>query len=318
MAKTPRSRRNRRSNGAFCALTVAPSNENADFYVKEIEKGTKTRQPAPPFTTSTLQQDASRKFNFSSKTTIRIAQALYEGIDIKNHGLTGLITYMRTDSLRISEEALTSVRGFISENYGQEALPKTARRYKTKSGAQDAHEAIRPSYVELTPASIKDSLTTDQYKIYKLIWERFVASQMRPCEYACETVVIAAGDHIFRANDQKVTFAGFTALYVEGSDEEEAEFSKIPELCENEKLNLKSLNGVQKFTEPPSRYNEATLIKAMEENGIGRPSTYAPIISIIISREYVKRDGKSLAGTPLGEATTNFMRKHFPAHVKPC
>ncbi len=286
--------------------------EKADYAVASVEKSRKLRQPAPPFTTSTLQQDASRKLNFTSKTTMRVAQALYEGVDIKGHGPTGLITYMRTDSLRISEDAIFAVRGYIASAYGEAALPKSPKRYRAKSGAQDAHEAIRPSYVEFTPADVKDSLTAEQYKLYKLIWERFVACQMKPCEYECTTAVITAGRHILRANDQKTVAPGFTVLYVEGTDSEDDETGRLPELSAGEKLVLKNVTGEQKFTQPPSRYNEATLVKAMEENGIGRPSTYVPIISTILARGYVEKEKKNYKATELGNVTTDLMRKCFP------
>ncbi len=294
------------------ANAVIKELENASFTVLDIEKSKKLRQPAAPFTTSTLQQDASRKLNFSSKTTMRVAQTLYEGVDIKGHGLTGLITYMRTDSLRISEDAIAAARDYIASAYGADAMPKSPKRYKAKSGAQDAHEAIRPSYADLTPAEVKDSLTTEQYKLYKLIWERFIASQMTPCEYACETVVISAGEHLLKSSDQKVVKPGFTVLYVEGSDDEENEYSKIPELAVGERLTLKNLSGDQKFTQPPSRYNEATLIKAMEENGIGRPSTYVPTISTVLARGYVEKEKKNYKATELGTVTTDLMRSCFP------
>ena len=256
--------------------------KNAPFAVTGVKRQDKQRNPAPPFITSTLQQEASRKLNMTPRRTMSIAQQLYEGVDIEGEGTVGLITYMRTDSLRLSDEATAAAKDFILARYGADYYPGKARVYKTKSGAQDAHEAIRPSNVNLTPEDIKKSLTAEQYKLYKLIWSRFLACQMAP------------------------------AVYVEGKDEEEEAFqSPLPDLKEGEALKLEALKPDQHFTQPPSRYTEATLIKALEEKGIGRPSTYAPTISTILDREYVVKEGKNLRPTPLGEVVTGLMKDKF-------
>ncbi|MBE6903682.1 MAG: type I DNA topoisomerase [Ruminococcaceae bacterium] len=294
-------------------LKIIEALNGAEYCVDSIKKGTKQRQPAPPFITSTLQQEASRRFGYPSKKTMSIAQQLYEGVNIKGIGLTGLITYMRTDSLRISNEALAQAKAHILSTYGPKYYPSSTRIFKTKKGAQDAHEAIRPSDITLTPDKVKDSLTTEQLKLYKLIWERFLSSQMANAVYETLSIDIKAYDYIFKANDQKIKFNGFTALYEEKRDEEEEEsFSKIPNLNEGDILNFKELIPEQKFTQPPSRYSEATLIKRLEEDGIGRPSTYAPTISTITERNYVKKEGKLLYPTSLGEVTTDLMTEHFP------
>lgn len=286
--------------------------ENATYSVDSVKKGEKTRQPSPPFITSTLQQEASRRFGMSSKSTMRVAQQLYEGVELENIGLTGLITYMRTDSLRISNDALTEAREFINNKYGADYCPKAPRVFKSKKNSQDAHEAIRPSIADFEPDKIKASLTAEQLKIYRLIWERFMASQMSPAVYETISTDIEANGYIFKAADQKVKFAGFTALYEEFTDEnKEEEFGKLPPLKEGDVLKFKELKGEQKFTLPPARYTEATLIKALEENGIGRPSTYAPTISTIMDRGYVEKDAKLLKPTPLGEVTTDLMLSCF-------
>ncbi len=289
--------------------------ENAEYIVGEVKKSTKNRNPAPPFTTSTLQQEASRKLNFQAKKTMSTAQVLYEGVDIKGHGTTGLITYMRTDSLRISHEAAESARAFIGENYGAEYLPENIRVFKTKSAAQDAHEAIRPTDMSLSPKSIKANLTNDQYRLYKLIWDRFIASQMKAAVYDVTQAEINAADYVFTASGSSVKFKGFTAVYEEGKDEKNTEEGKLPPLNKGEILDFIGISGEQHFTQPPARYTEAALIKALEENGIGRPSTYAPTISTVLQRDYIKRDGKSLCPTPLGEATDGLMREHFASIV---
>ncbi len=284
---------------------------NAEYIVGEVKKSTKTRNPAPPFTTSTLQQEASRKLNFQAKKTMATAQTLYEGVDIKGHGTTGLITYMRTDSLRISFEAANAARGFIAANYGENYLPENIRFFKTKNAAQDAHEAIRPTDLSLSPKDIKANLTNDQYKLYKLIWDRFIACQMKAAVYDVTQAEINANDYVFTASGSTVKFKGFTAVYEEGRDEKHNEEGKLPSLEKGETLEFIGINGDQHFTQPPARYTEASLIKALEENGIGRPSTYAPTISTVLQRDYIKRDGKSLCPTPLGEATDGLMREHF-------
>lgn len=299
---------------------IVPSNEEEvkkitneldgkEYIVSDIKKQERTVSPRPPFTTSSLQQDASAKLNMRPQTTMRVAQALYEGINVKGRGLTGLITYMRTDSLRISAEASTAAEKFIKTEYGEEYLPKKPTFYKTKEGAQDAHEAIRPTDVFLTPDSIKDSLTSEQYRLYKLIWLRFTASRMAPAIYDVQTVDIKAGDYLFKGTDSVIRFKGYTYLYQDG--EQEKAGGKFPVLSKGDKLDFKELKTEQKFTQPPPRYTEASLIRAMEENGIGRPSTYAPTVSTIQERRYVEKEGKSLVPTELGYVTTDIMIKNF-------
>lgn len=285
--------------------------EGAVYTVSELKKGTRKKQPAPPFITSTLQQEASRKLGFTGQRTMRIAQQLYEGVDVKGTGTTGLITYMRTDSLRISEEARTAANAYISEKYGKNYLPEKPRYFKTKSGAQDAHEAIRPTSVTLTPEAVKDSLTAEQYKLYKLIWERFIASLMAVCVQNTVNADITAGDYLFKASGYSVKFDGFTVLYEEGKDEESDEGASLPEMSEGDILKLKELTPNQHFTQPPARYTEPTLIKALDEYGIGRPSTYAPILSNIMNRDYIEREKKSLKPTNLGMVVSDLMVEYF-------
>ena len=287
----------------------------ADYIVKSVKKGVRNKQPSPPFITSTLQQEASRKLNYSSQRTMKIAQELYEGVDVKNIGSTGLITYMRTDSLRISDEARAEGKDFILNKYGEKYLPAQDRFYKQKKNAQDGHEAIRPAIPSLTPESVRDSLTPDQYKVYKLVWERFIASLMAVCVQDTVSADISAGDYIFKASGYNVKFDGFTVLYEEGKDEENEDEGSLPILAVGDKLTLKELTPNQHFTQPPPRYTEASLIKALEEYGIGRPSTYAPTISTVIAREYVERDKKQLVPTSLGEVTTELMKEFFKAIV---
>ncbi len=285
------------------------------FVTQTVKTGVRKVAPAPPFTTSTMQQEANRKLNFPSGRTMKTAQELYEGVDVAGIGATGLITYMRTDSLRISEEARAAGNAYIRETYGEQYLPPKARYYKTKSGAQDAHEAIRPTIPSLTPEQVKGSLTADQYRLYKLIWERFTASLMADeVQNTCQ-VDIAAGKYLFKASGYNVQFDGFTVLYVEGRDEADEANKPLPVLHEGDPLHCRKLTGNQHFTQPPLRYTEATLIKAMEESGIGRPSTYAATVSTILSREYVERDGKSLCPTSLGEVVTELMENQFPEIV---
>ena len=287
--------------------------KGADFIVEDIKTGEKKRNPAPPFTTSTLQQEASRKLNYTVKKTMVAAQRLYEGVQVAGHGTIGLITYMRTDSLRISTDAMTDARNFIGDKYGSALLPDKPNVYKTKNSAQDAHEAIRPTYVSITPAEVKDQLPSDMYKTYKLIWERFVASQMKPAVYETATVDIKAGNYGFRESGSKLVFKGYMSVYVEGNDEGVTEKDNIlPPLQKNEKLDLVDLKKEQHFTQPPMRYTEASLIKALEEKGIGRPSTYAPTITTITARGYVSRDKKQLVPTELGTVVTDIMVEHFP------
>lgn len=281
------------------------------FMVSEVKRGTRNIAPQPPFITSTLQQEASRKLGFAARRTMKAAQELYEGVEVAEIGAIGLITYMRTDSLRISEDARKEGNAYIKETFGSAYLPEKARYYKSRNNAQDAHEAIRPSVPSITPEQVKGSLTSDQYRLYKLIWERFMASLMASCVQDTSQVSIKAGEYVFKANGYTVRFDGYTRLYVEGKDEENEEGGPLPMLEEGNVLTVKDLAGNQHFTQPPARYNEATLIKELEENGIGRPSTYAPTISTILSREYVEREGKALKPTNLGEVTTNLMKDHF-------
>ncbi|MBQ9209006.1 MAG: type I DNA topoisomerase [Oscillospiraceae bacterium] len=290
------------------ADAVLESVKGKDFIVSKVKKSVRKKSPAPPFTTSTLQQDASRKLSFQTSRTMRIAQQLYEGVDIQGMGATGLITYMRTDSLRISDDARAQAKKYITETYGNKYYPASPNIYKTKSNAQDAHEAIRPSTPSLTPESVKSSLTAEQYKLYKLIWERFMASQMAYQELDTVAVDIKAGDADFHASGYSVRFDGFSVLYQESKDDDARE---LPLINEGDKLNLKGIAGNQHFTQPPARYTEGSFIKALEENGIGRPSTYAPTISTIINRFYVEREGKSLKPTGLGEVTTDLLADCF-------
>ncbi len=294
--------------------------EDSKYEVYKLKKGKRRKSPAPPFITSTLQQEASRKLNFTAKRTMRAAQELYEGIEIDGNGPTGLITYMRTDSLRVSEDAVQGARDYISGRWGKKYLPETVRKFKIKANAQDGHEAIRPTIPNLNPEEIKSSLSTDQYKIYKLVWERFIASQMANCiQNTTQVDVLASKEisedktqkYIFKASAYTIEFDGFMVLYVEGNDCEQEKAKILPELSEKLPLKLKSLKPNQHFTEPPARYTEASLIKALEEEGIGRPSTYASIISTITLREYVVKDGKSLKPTELGEVVNKLMTERF-------
>lgn len=287
--------------------------KGSPFTVCSVKRQDKNRSPAPPFTTSTLQQEASRKLNMIPRRTMSIAQQLYEGIDIQGVGTVGLITYMRTDSLRLSEEALEAAKTFIQARYGKRYYPEKTRRFKSKGNAQDAHEAIRPSDVNLTPEDLKKSLTADQYRLYKLIWSRFLACQMAGAVYDSVTIEAESAGYRFRASHSSVKFNGFTAVYEEGRDEdEEAPQSPLPDLKEGEALKLEGLVPGQHFTQPPARFTEATLIKALEEKGVGRPSTYAPTISTITDRQYVVKEGKYLRPTPLGEVVTGLMKEKFP------
>lgn len=289
--------------------------DGAEFKVSGIKTGVRKKSPAPPFTTSTMQQEASRKLGFQSRRTMKAAQELYEGVEIPKLGAVGLITYMRTDSLRISNEARESATNYIAEKYGKEYLPESPRYYKTKNNAQDAHEAIRPTMPTLAPEQVKASLTSDQYKLYKLIWERFIASQMANAEYNTVAVDIDANGCTFKSTGFTVKFDGFTALYIEGKDEEEEKEGVLPSLKKGDVLKVKSLEGKQHFTQPPARFTEASLIKILEENGIGRPSTYSPTITTILSRNYIEREGKQLKPTSLGEITTQLMKEQFASIV---
>ncbi|MBQ5677275.1 MAG: type I DNA topoisomerase, partial [Clostridia bacterium] len=298
--------------------------ENAEYTAVSVKKGVRNRQPAPPFTTSTLQQEASRKLNFQAKKTMKVAQELYEGVEIQGIGAVGLITYMRTDSLRISEEARAAGNEFIKNTFGAEYLPEKPRYYKTKANAQDGHEAIRPTMMDLTPEKAKASLTAEQYKVYSLIWKRFMASLMANCVQdtvkaeihgANETDKAQGKYVVFNASGYSVRFDGYTCLYVAGTDEDEEDEGKLPKINEGDALKLKELSGNQHFTQPPARYTEASLIKTLEETGVGRPSTYASILSTITQREYVVREQKQIKPTELGEATTNLLKEKFPKIV---
>ena len=288
--------------------------DGKDYTITKIEKGKRRRQPSPPFITSTLQQDASRAFGFSATRTMRAAQTLYEGVDIAGHGTVGLITYMRTDSLRIAAEAQAAAKTFIAERWGDNYVCKTARKWKSRSAtaAQDAHEAIRPSMPELTPDEVEQSISGDTAKLYRLIWSRFMASQMADCIQDTVSASITAGDYLFRASGFRVSFDGFTALYEESTDDAKKKETALPPLEVGQTLKLKKLTADQKFTQPPPLYTEATLIHALEENGIGRPSTYAPIITTIVDRGYVEKDQKKLKTTPLGQAVNTVMMEQFP------
>ena len=300
--------------------------EQADYYLSRLEdavytassvkKGTRKKQPAPPFITSSMQQEASRKLNFQAQKTMKIAQELYEGVEVSGYGMTGLITYMRTDSLRISEEARAVANAFITSEYGEKYLPEKPRYFKTRAGAQDGHEAIRPANVAITPAMAKGSLSNDQYKLYNLIWCRYVASLMAPCVQDTVKIEITAekegatGYCVFSASGYSIKFDGFTKLYEDVTAEEDND-TNIPDVKAGDVLKLKEVKGNQHFTQPPSFYTEASLIKTLEETGVGRPSTYASIVTTIIKREYVKRDGKLLKATELGVTTTNLLKEKF-------
>lgn len=288
---------------------------DAEYTITKVRNGTRKKQPAPPFITSTLQQEASRKLGFQSRRTMKVAQELYEGVDIDGMGATGLITYMRTDSLRVSNVAIEEVTQFIGNEFGSDYLPAKPRVFKSRNNAQDGHEAIRPSMPSLEPDKIKNSLTSDQYKLYKLIWNRFVASQMAECVQKTTQADIEANGYTFKASGYYVSFDGFTKLYIEGKDEEEESSKQLPPLEKGMPAKCKELKKNQHFTQPPARYTEASLIKALEEYGIGRPSTYAATITTITSREYVKREAKSLVPTELGEVITKLMKERFPKIV---
>eukprot|EP00831_Metopus_contortus_P005374 TRINITY_DN1202_c0_g1_i1.p1 TRINITY_DN1202_c0_g1~~TRINITY_DN1202_c0_g1_i1.p1 ORF type:complete len:741 (-),score=109.18 TRINITY_DN1202_c0_g1_i1:120-2342(-) len=284
--------------------------EKGKFIVKGIKKGKKKRNPLPPFTTSTLQQDANRKLNFMTKRTMSIAQGLYEGVEVKGHGTVGLITYMRTDSVRISDEAQEKARNLISDKYGSEYLPNSPRIYKGKKNIQDAHEAIRPTYAEITPEIAKESLTSEQYKLYSLIWKRFIASQMASCELNTNSIDIINGDYKFKASGSTIAFDGFMRIYEYSNDEDEKTVI-LPELKENEELIKYSIIPTQHFTQPAPRYTEASFVKLLEEKGIGRPSTYVPTISTLLSRNYIEREKKNLIPTELGEIVNNILSDYF-------
>jgi len=283
-----------------------------EFTVTNVKKAEKKRSAAPPFTTSTLQQEASRKLNMTPKRTMAIAQQLYEGVDVDGEGTLGLITYMRTDSLRLSDEAMAAAAGFIKNRYGNQYYYGKFHVFKTKSGAQDAHEAIRPTHVELDPERIQGSLTKDQYRLYKLIWSRFLASQMANAVFDTVSIDTECAGHTFRSTHQSMRFPGFIAVYEEGRDDEtETLDSPLPDLQTGERATIAKIDKEQHFTQPPARYTEATLVKAMEEKGVGRPSTYANIVSTIQDREYVNKVDKRLLPTPLGEVVNGLMMERF-------
>ncbi|MGG7077466.1 type I DNA topoisomerase [Clostridium sardiniense] len=288
---------------------VINSIDKDNFVIKSIKKGSKLKNPMAPFTTSTLQQEASKKLNFMTKKTMSVAQGLYEGVEVKGHGTVGLITYMRTDSVRISQEAQESAKSFILNNYGESYLPKESRVYKGKKNIQDAHEAIRPTNIEITPEVAKANLTNDQYKLYTLIWKRFVSSQMASCVLNTNSIDILNGDYKFKASGSTIQFDGFMKIYEYAiSDEDD---NSLPELEEGEVLNAASLEGKQHFTQPPARYTEASFVKLLEEKGIGRPSTYVPTISTLLSRDYVNREKKNLIPTELGFIVNNIICEYF-------
>ena len=292
---------------------VIAETQDEPFVIKTVKRGKKHRSPSPPFITSTLQQEASRRLGMTPRRTMSVAQQLYEGVDIAGQGTVGLITYMRTDSLRLSDEALMAAKNFIIERYGKEYYHGSFRVYKTKSGAQDAHEAIRPTNIELTPERVRKDLTPEQYRLYRLVWGRFTACQMANSVYDNVVVDVESNGHIFRSNYSELKFAGYTAVYEESKDEESDELrKKLPDLQTGERVYLEKMLPEQQFTQPPARYTEATLIRAMEEKGIGRPSTYAPTISTITSHEYVVKDGKYLKPTNLGVVVTELMMERFP------
>ena len=284
--------------------------DEAKFIVSDVKKGERKRNPAPPFTTSTMQQEASRKLNFSLKKTMSVAQTLYEGVKIPEKGTVGLITYMRTDSTRISEEARTIAKEVIEGSYGEEYYEN--RYYKTKADAQDAHEAIRPTYIEIKPDQIKESLTNDQYKLYKLIYNRFLASQMKSAIFDSLAITINANNYNFKANGQAIKFKGFMTLYVEGTDEKEDVIGQIPLLEVGQEVKKEKIESKQSFTEPPPRYTEASLVKALEEKDIGRPSTYSPTITTIIARRYIEKEAKQLVPTELGKVVNKLLTENFP------
>lgn len=284
--------------------------KDAKFIVKDVKKGERKRNPAPPFTTSTMQQEASRKLNFSLKKTMSVAQTLYEGVKIPEKGTVGLITYMRTDSTRISEEARKVAKEVVEATYGSEYYEN--RYYKTKADAQDAHEAIRPTYIDIKPEQIKDSLTNDQYKLYRLIYNRFLASQMKSAIFDTLAVTIDANEYNFKANGQSIKFKGFMTLYVEGTDEKEDEIGQIPLLEVAQEVKKEKIESKQSFTEPPPRYTEASLVKALEEKNIGRPSTYSPTITTILARHYIEKEAKQLVPTELGKVVNKLLTENFP------
>lgn len=289
--------------------------DGADYEVSEIKKGERTKKAPVPFTTSTLQQEASKALNFATSKTMRIAQQLYEGVDVKGSGTVGIITYLRTDSTRISEEADANVRSYIGEQYGSQYVAEEGARKSGSQKIQDAHEAIRPTDVTRTPAMLKDSLSRDQFRLYQLIWKRFVASRMMPAVYETTSVKIAAGKYRFNVATSKIAFEGFRLIYTEAGEEKDEKGVLLKGLDENSELSLEQFDSKQHFTQPPAHYTEASLVKTLEELGIGRPSTYAPTITLIINRRYVAKENKNLYMTELGEVVNNIMMHSFPSIV---
>ena len=298
------------------ANKVLNDTKGVPFKLTSVKHGSRERNPYPPFTTSTLQQEASRRLGFSSKKTMSVAQQLYEGIDIKGAGQTALVSYIRTDSVRISDEAYEAAKKLIVDCFGKEYLSGYRRKYKNKNSAQDAHEAIRPTHFDMDPASIRASLTSDQFKLYSLIWDRFLATQMAPAKLDTLSVEASCGEHVFRTSGETITFKGFLVLYADVAedkkdDDEENSKARLPALEEGIELKNLDVSGIQKFTTPPQHFTEATLIKALEEYGIGRPSTYAPTISTILDRQYIEKEGRSLLITELGKLVTNMLSENF-------
>ena len=287
--------------------------KNAKFNVSEIKMGERKRQPAPPFTTSTLQQEAAKALNFSTQKTMRLAQQLYEGVDVKGHGTVGLITYLRTDSIRVSEEADAAAKQFVADNYGADFVIETEKKKTDNKKIQDAHEAIRPTYVDITPAEAKDSLSRDLFRLYQLIWKRFIASRMQAARYETATVKLDGGGYRFTATTSELVFDGFMAVYCPEEEEETEEIKGgfLKNLTKDSEITLSELLPARHFTTPPAHYNEASLIKTMEELGIGRPSTYAPTITTILARRYVVKENKNLYVTEIGEAVNRIMRQAF-------
>ena len=289
--------------------------EDAEYYVDDVKRGERTKKAPLPFTTSTLQQEASKVLNFATQKTMRIAQQLYEGIDIKGNGTVGVITYLRTDSTRISDEADANARAYIAKNYGEEYVSSMAKKAEDGKKIQDAHEAIRPTDITRTPAALKDSLTRDQFRLYQLIWKRFAASRMSPAKYETTSIKIAAGQYRFSVAASKIVFEGFRAVYVESDEEKEENNVLVKSIDKDSKLTKEELEPKQHFTQPPAHYTEASLVKTLEELGIGRPSTYAPTISTIIARRYVAKENKNLYMTEIGEVVNNIMKQSFPSIV---
>ena len=291
------------------AMEVVEDVKNEAFNVAEIKKGRRMRKPMPPFTTSTMQQEASKYLNFTAQKTMMVAQQLYEGVDVKGQGTIGLVSYIRTDSVRISDDAYEDIKGYITENVGDKYLSAERIVYKSKNNAQDAHEAIRPTHASIEPESLKDSLTKEQYKLYKLIWERAIACQMAPAEYETQAITLKAGEHVFKASGSVLAFDGFLKIYNRVDENQEA--SLLPEVNEGENLKAAKISPLQHFTQPPPRFSDASLIKTLEEIGVGRPSTYAPTIATIIARNYVVKEKKLFCTTELGEAVNEIMEKYF-------